>query len=58
MSTLASFKQIRSAFHPEAGSCSFNEKYKRIIDPFSDSHFDEVGIATRSRYYPVRMYNK
>jgi len=66
------FKQIRGAFHPEAGlslcgnKChqlryfirKFNEKAKRIFHLGFNASFDEGGIAIRSRYCPVRQYNK
>lgn len=69
---LIRFKQIRGAFHPEAGlsmcgdKCHqlryfirrFNEKAKQIFHLGPNASFDEGGIAMRSRYCPVRQYNK
>ena len=66
------FKQIRSAFHPEAGDnkesgdkCHqlryfirrFNEKARNIFYLGPNVSFDEGGVPMRSRYCPVRMYN-
>ena len=65
--TLVCFKQIRSAFHLEAGSsmCEdkchqlcyfiwlFNAKAKETIDLGKDISFDEGGVAMRSCYCPV-----
>ena len=70
--TLLRFKQIRSAFHPEAESslCNdkchqlryfirlFNSKAKEVFNLGGNVSFDEGGGAMRSRYCPVRMYNK
>ena len=71
---LDQFKQIRSAFHPEAGTffddnrdifhqlqnfiCSFNAKSKIIFDICTDVCFDEVWIYVISIYCPVHMYDK
>jgi uncharacterized protein YqkB len=72
--TLNRFKQIRGAFHPEnktlangkADKCyhlraAINElnaaSYANFV-PEANLSFDEGGIACRSRYCPVRMYNK
>ena len=70
---LIRFKQIRSAFHPEAGlsdltgdKChqlryfiqTFNESAKKTFNLGPNASFDEGGIPMRSRYCPVRMYNK
>lgn len=69
---LIRFKQIRGAFHPEAGQSDcgdkchqlryfirkFNEMAKRIFYLGPNASFDEGGIAMRSRYCPVRQYNK
>ena len=67
------FMQIRGAFHPDdkalaAGGdkCyqiryalnSFNEASKRTWFPPKDVTFDEGGVGCRSRYCPVRQYNK
>ena len=67
------FMQIRGAFHPEdkalaAGGdkCyqiryalnSFKEASKRTWFPPKDVTFDEGGVGCRSRYCPVRQYNK
>ena len=70
--TLVRFKQIRSAFHPESENsrCNdkchqlryfirlFNSKAKEVFDLGPNISFDEGGVAMRSRYCPVRMYNK
>ena len=70
--TLVRFKQIRPAFHPEAKNsiCNdkchqlryfirlFNSKAKEVFDLGPNISFDEGGVAMRSRYCPVRMYNK
>ena len=70
---LIRFKQIRSAFHPEAGlsdltgdKChqlryfirTFNESAKKTFNLGPNASFDEGGIPMRSRYCPMRMYNK
>ena len=62
------FKQIRSAFHPEAGDnkesgdkchqlqyfiCRFNEKARNIFYLGPNVSFDEGGVPMRSRYCPV-----
>ena len=65
------FKQIRAAFHPESGvssvsdkchqlrACinSLNEHAKRAFVLGRECSFDEGGIASKSRYNPVRQYN-
>ena len=70
--TLVRFKQIRSAFHPETGTslCGdkchqlryiirmFNDVAKKTFHLGPDVAFDEGGVAMRSRYCPVRQYNK
>ena len=70
--SLVRFKQIRSAFHPEAETsmCNdkchqlryfirmFNSKAKNVFSLGPNVSFDEGGIAMRSRYCPVRQYNK
>jgi hypothetical protein len=70
--SLVRFKQIRSAFHPEAENsiCNdkchqlrhfirmFNSKAKNVFSLGPNVSFDEGGIAMRSRYCPVRQYNK
>ena len=69
---LIRFKQIRSAFHPEAGDSQCNDKCHQLryfIRMFNymakdvfylgeNVSFDEGGVAMRSRYCPVRQYNK
>ena len=69
---LIRFKQIRSAFHPESGTsyCGdkchqlrffirmFNDKAKHVFNLGPNVSFDEGGVAMRSRYCPVRQYNK
>ena len=70
---LVRFKQIRSAFHPEAGKSeltgdkchqlryfirAFNERARHVFHLGPKASFDEGGIPMRSRYCPVRMYNK
>ena len=70
--SLVRFKQIRSAFHPETGTslCGdkchqlryiirmFNDVAKKTFIMGPDVAFDEGGVAMRSRYCPVRQYNK
>ena len=70
--SLIRFKQIRGAFHPEAGQTQcgykchqlhyfirrFNECAKKTFNLGPNASFDEGGIAMRSRYYSVRQYNK
>ncbi|CAB9531382.1 unknown protein [Seminavis robusta] len=72
--TLLRFKQIRSAFHPEdkemgggsSDKCyqlrrainSTNSASKSIFEAGSHCAFDEGGVACRSRFCPVRQYNK
>ena len=70
---LARFRQIRGAFHPElkeagrGGDKCFqlrkliqavNAASKRSFRIPQDLAFDEGGIGCRSRYCPVRQYNK
>ena len=69
---LICFKQIRSAFHPEAGESEcgdkchqlryfirmFNYMAKEVFHLGPNVSFDEGGVAMRSRYCPVRQYNK
>ena len=69
---LIRFKQIRGAFHPEAGSTScgdkchqlryfirrFNECAQKVFHLGPNVSFDEGGVAMKSRYCPVRQYNK
>ncbi len=70
--SLCQFKQIRGALHSEVGNTTINDKchqirhalntlnhasYKTFI-PEQDLSFDEGGIASRSRFNPVRQYNK
>ncbi|CAB9519499.1 unknown protein [Seminavis robusta] len=71
--TLSRFKQIRGAFHPEDKSVglggdkcyqlrhlinSFNAASSRTFHVPRDLAFDEGGVGCRSRYCPVRQYNK
>ena len=70
--SLIRFKQIRSAFHPEAeksicgDKChqlrffirKFNEMARNVFSLGPHASFDEGGVAMRSRYCPVRQYNK
>ena len=70
--TLIRFKQILSDFHPEVGIsfCGYNfhqlryiiyilnDKPKIIFFLGDNGSFDEEGNVMRSRYYPVKMYNK
>ena len=69
---LIRFKQIRSAFHPEAGQSQcgdkchqlryfirmYNYMAKKVFHIGPNVSFDEGGVAMRSRYCPVRQYNK
>ena len=70
--TLVRFKQIRSALHPECGKSANNDKchqlryFIRLFNYMArdvfylgpNAAFDEGGVAMRSRYCPVRQYNK
>ena len=72
--SLAWFKQIRSAYHPESrenviqygDKCyqirytirQFNDRAGDIFDLGPNAAFDEEGVAMQSRYFPVRQYNK
>ena len=70
--TIARFKQIRSALHPECSKSKWNDKchqlryFRRMFnwmacDVFNLVHnvsFDEGGVAMRSRHCPVRQCNK
>ena len=70
--TLIRFKQLRSAFRPEfqtfdnKDKCyqlrsflrQFNYMARKIFDLGPNASFDEGGIAMRSRFCPVRQYNK
>jgi hypothetical protein len=70
--TLSRFQQIRAAFHPEVGVSKSGDKVhqlryalnclnsasKRAFIPGKDLSFDEGGVATRSKFCPVRMYNQ
>ncbi|CAB9512517.1 unknown protein [Seminavis robusta] len=72
--SLTRFKQIRAAFHPEdkdmaAGSSdkcyqlrrainAANAASKATFEAGSHCAFDEGGVACRSRFCPVRQYNK
>jgi hypothetical protein len=65
------FRQIRAALHPETGSSlvndkchqlrasiqSLNEHARRAFILGRECSFDEGGIASKSRYNPVRQYN-
>ena len=69
---LIRFKQIRSAFHPETGESEcgdkchqlryfirmYNYMAKEVFHLGPNVSFDEGGVAMRSRYCPVRQYNK
>jgi hypothetical protein len=70
---LERFQQIRGAFHPEdkasglGGDKCYQIRYvinvlnttaKKAFKVPKDLSFDEGGIGCRSRYYPVRQYNK
>ena len=69
---LVRFKQIRSALRPEADvtdkydKCAqlrffirrFNAKGREVFNLGAEASFDEGGIPMRSRYCPVRQYNK
>jgi hypothetical protein len=67
------FKQIRSAFHPENSEYAkggdkcyqlrstlrqLNTCAAKVFNVGPDLTFDEGGIACRSRFCPVRQYNK
>lgn len=72
--SLNRFKQIRGAFHPEdkvlgngcedkcyqlrAALNEINAAARANFVPEANCAFDEGGIACRSRYCPVRQYNK
>jgi Transposase IS4 len=72
--SLARFKQIRQAFHPESKAMAsgggdkcyqlrraintINTAAKWSFIPGRDLAFDEGGVACRSRFCPVRQYNK
>ncbi len=70
--TLRRFKQIRAAFHPETGTSTIGDKCHQIrhalntlntaslktFTPGINLSFDEGGVASRSRFNPVRQYNK
>jgi Transposase IS4 len=72
--SLNRFKQIRGAFHPElkqdangredkcfmirAAINELNNASRTNFVPEGNLSFDEGGIACRSRYCPVRQYNK
>ena len=70
---LARFRQIRGAFHPESKEAgrggdkcyqlrrliqAVNSASRRSFKIPQDLAFDEGGIGCRSRYCPVRQYNK
>ena len=66
------FQQIRSALRPEADvtdkydKCAqlrffirrFNAKAREVFNLGTEASFDEGGVPMRSRYCPVRQYNK
>ena len=66
------FQQIRAAYHPEVGQSKSGDKVhqlryalnclntasKRTFVPGLDLSFDEGGIASRSKFCPVRQYNQ
>ena len=70
--TLGRFQQLRAAFHPEVGESRVGDKVhqlryalnclnsssRRTFIPGMDLSFDEGGVASRSKYNPVRQYNK
>ena len=70
--TLRRFKQIRAAFHPKTGTSTIGDKCHQIrhalntlntaslktFTPGINLSFDEDGVASRSRFNPVRQYNK
>ena len=70
--SLVRFKQIRSAFRPEYHRYDINDKCyqlrwfiqhfnymaKKVFFLGPNASFDEGGIAMRSRFCPVRQYNK
>jgi hypothetical protein len=71
--TLSRFKQIRAAFHPENSAYSaggdkcyqlrstlrqINVCASNVFNVGKNLTFDEGGIACRSRFCPVRQYNK
>jgi hypothetical protein len=72
--SLNRFKQIRGAFHPEDKESAngtedkcyqlrmaineLNSASRSNFVPEANLSFDEGGIACRSRYCPVRQYNK
>lgn len=70
---LRRFQQIRGAFHPEDKTAGFGGdkcyQLRRLLNSFNaasqqtfhvpkDLAFDEGGVGVRSRYCPVRQYNK
>ena len=70
--TINRYKYIRSAFHPEISTSvvkdkchqlraaikQLNRAAKTSFKPGPRMSFDEGGVAMRSRFCPVRMYNK
>ena len=72
--TLIRFKYIRSVYYPESGEeemetrnkfyqlhyaiCRFNNRTEKLFDLGPNIAVDEGGVAIRSRYCPVRQYNK
>eukprot|EP00957_Ditylum_brightwellii_P132518 10106073-Ditylum_brightwellii.AAC.1 len=70
--SLGSFRQIRSAFHPETGLSAIGDKCHQLrflawkinmaakktyyIGP--KLAFDEGGVATQSSFFCVRQHNK
>ena len=71
---LVRFNQIKSAYHLESGKNKtqsadkcyqlqyaiqrFSDRSGNIFDIGTKAAFDEGGMAIRSRYCPVRQYNK
>ena len=67
--TLARFRQIRSAFHPEAGESDVGDKCHQLrylirsvddassktLDLLPTSAFDEVDISTPNHFFCVRQ---
>ncbi len=70
--SLCRFKEICASFHPELGTSKVGDKCHqlrhalntlnaasmRTFIPGIDLSFDEGGVASRSRFNPVRQYNK
>ena len=70
--TLVKFRQIRASFHPEVRRSQIGNKVhqlryslnclnvasKKVFVPGLDLSFDEGVVASRSKFNPVRQYNK